>query len=48
MRYARRSYRIEGDRFEFIAADPGLPRPRKFKTGPGQTLRRFVRAKPPA
>lgn len=37
------SYRLEGDEFVFIAADEGMPRPRSFKTGPGQTMRSFVR-----
>lgn len=37
------SYRLEGDEFVFIAADEGMPRPRVFSTGPGQTMRTFVR-----
>ncbi|EZI27466.1 TIGR03067 domain-containing protein [Pseudomonas extremaustralis] len=37
------SYRLEGDVFVFIAADEGLPRPTVFSTGPGQTMRTFVR-----
>ncbi len=37
------SYRLEGDEFVFIAADEGMPRPRSFSTGPGQTMRTFVR-----
>ncbi|QQZ39600.1 TIGR03067 domain-containing protein [Pseudomonas sp. SK3(2021)] len=37
------SYRLEGDDFVFIAADEGQPRPTEFRTGPGETLRRFVR-----
>jgi uncharacterized protein (TIGR03067 family) len=37
------SYRLEGDEFVFIAADEGMPRPRTFSTGPGQTMRTFVR-----
>ena len=37
------SYRLEGDEFVFIAADEGMPRPRAFSTGPGQTMRTFVR-----
>lgn len=37
------SYRLEGDEFVFIAADEGRPRPIVFSTGPGQTMRTFVR-----
>lgn len=37
------SYRLEGDNFVFIAADEGMPRPTVFSTGPGQTMRTFVR-----
>jgi uncharacterized protein (TIGR03067 family) len=37
------SYRLEGDDFVFIAADEGMPRPTVFSTGPGQTMRTFVR-----
>ncbi|MEX2900402.1 MULTISPECIES: TIGR03067 domain-containing protein [Pseudomonas] len=37
------SYRLEGDTFVFIAADEHMPRPTVFKTGPGQTMRTFVR-----
>jgi uncharacterized protein (TIGR03067 family) len=37
------SYRLEGDRFTFIATDEGMPRPTVFRTGPGQTMRSFVR-----
>ncbi len=37
------SYELEGDRFVFIAADEGMPRPAAFRTGPGQTMRGFVR-----
>lgn len=37
------SYELEGDRFVFIAADAGMPRPVTFKTAPGLTMRRFVR-----
>lgn len=37
------SYRLEGDKFVFIAADEGVPRPSAFSTGPGQTMRTFVR-----
>lgn len=37
------SYRLEGDEFVFIAADEGMPRPSAFSTGPGETMRTFVR-----
>ena len=37
------SYRLEGDEFVFIAADEHMPRPIEFRTGPGQTMRTFVR-----
>lgn len=37
------SYRLEGDEFVFIAADENMPRPVTFSTGPGQTMRTFVR-----
>ena len=37
------SYCLEGDTFVFIAADEHMPRPTVFKTGPGQTMRTFVR-----
>jgi uncharacterized protein (TIGR03067 family) len=37
------SYRLQGDDFVFIAADEGMPRPTVFSTGPGQTMRTFVR-----
>ena len=36
-------YRLDGDTFVFIAADAGAPRPTAFRTGPGQTMRSFVR-----
>ena len=36
-------YRLEGDRFTFVAADPGMPRPRAFHTEAGQTMRAFIR-----
>ncbi|WP_339071593.1 TIGR03067 domain-containing protein [Pseudomonas idahonensis] len=39
------SYELTEDDFVFIAADEGQPRPTRFSTGPGQTLRRFVRAR---
>ncbi|UII69111.1 TIGR03067 domain-containing protein [Pseudomonas sp. HN11] len=38
------SYRLDEDEFVFIAADEGLPRPIAFSTGPGQTMRTFVRS----
>ncbi len=37
------SYHLDGDHFVFIAADAGMPRPTVFITGPGQTMRTFVR-----
>jgi uncharacterized protein (TIGR03067 family) len=37
------SYVLEGDRFVFIAADEGMPRPVVFRTVPGLTMRIFVR-----
>ncbi|OLF53702.1 TIGR03067 domain-containing protein [Pseudomonas chlororaphis] len=43
-KYLPASYQLEGDHFVFIAADEGQPRPTQFRTGPGQTLRRFIRA----
>ncbi|MCO7613343.1 TIGR03067 domain-containing protein [Pseudomonas chlororaphis] len=39
------SYQLSADEFVFIAADEGQPRPTRFSTGPGQTLRRFVRVR---
>jgi uncharacterized protein (TIGR03067 family) len=36
-------YKLDGDQFVFIAADPGTPRPTEFRTRAGQTMRRFVR-----
>ena len=36
-------YTLDGDRFAFIAAEPAAPRPAEFRTGPGQTMRTFVR-----
>lgn len=36
-------YRLEQDRFVFIAADAGMARPAAFRTTPGLTLRGFVR-----
>ncbi|TAN03750.1 MAG: TIGR03067 domain-containing protein [Rhodanobacteraceae bacterium] len=36
-------YRLEDDRFVFIAADADMPRPTEFRTRPGLTMRSFVR-----
>ncbi|HEX4117286.1 MAG TPA: TIGR03067 domain-containing protein [Rhizomicrobium sp.] len=36
-------YLLEGDRFVFVAADAGAPRPAEFRAGPGQIMRAFVR-----
>lgn len=36
-------YELEGDSFLFVAAAPGTPRPARFRTLQGQTLRRFAR-----
>jgi uncharacterized protein (TIGR03067 family) len=36
-------YRLDGDHFVFIAADEGASRPTEFRTGPGQTMRSFMR-----
>ncbi|HKQ44510.1 MAG TPA: TIGR03067 domain-containing protein [Rhizomicrobium sp.] len=36
-------YMLEEDRFTFIAAEPGAPRPGAFKTVTGQTMRSFIR-----
>lgn len=40
------SYRLDGDRFVFIAADAGAPHPSAFRTVPGLTMRSFVRYRP--
>jgi uncharacterized protein (TIGR03067 family) len=37
------SYALADDRFEFVAADAGCPRPARVCGGPGLTLRRVVR-----
>ena len=37
------SYILDGERFVFIAADEGMPRPTRFSTAPGQTMRTFLR-----
>jgi uncharacterized protein (TIGR03067 family) len=39
-------YKLEGDIFTFIAASERDPRPTTFRTGPGQTMRTFIRCKP--
>ena len=36
-------YRLEGDRFVFVAAGEGMPRPTAFRTSMGLTMRSFVR-----
>ena len=36
-------YELTDRTFRFIAADPGAPRPTRFRTVPGLTLRAFVR-----
>jgi uncharacterized protein (TIGR03067 family) len=35
-------YQLDGDRFVFIAADEGDPRPTVFRTSIGQTMRTFM------
>ncbi|MDF3164347.1 TIGR03067 domain-containing protein [Pseudomonas proteolytica] len=37
------SYTLDGESFVFIAADEGMPRPTRFSTTPGQTMRTFMR-----
>ncbi|NMX60154.1 TIGR03067 domain-containing protein [Pseudomonas sp. WS 5059] len=37
------SYTLDDRHFVFIAADEGMPRPTRFSTTPGQTMRTFVR-----
>ena len=37
------SYRLDGDRFVFIAGNEGEPRPTSFTTTVGQTMRTLVR-----
>lgn len=37
-------YELTADSFLFVAADEGMDRPAQFVTGPGLTLRGFVRA----
>lgn len=36
-------YKLEGDRFVFVAGDADAPRPTRFCTGPGQVMRTFDR-----
>lgn len=36
-------YELAGDAFRFIAANEGEPRPTRFRTVPGQTMRTFRR-----
>jgi uncharacterized protein (TIGR03067 family) len=36
-------YKLDGDTFTFIAVGEGEPRSIVFRTGPGQTMRSFVR-----
>ena len=38
-------YRLDADHFAFVAADAGMPRPRAFRTEPGQIMRVFIREK---
>ena len=45
-KYLPASYRLEQDEFVFIAADEHQPRPQVFSTGPGQTMRTFIRRAP--
>lgn len=42
-KYLPASYRLDQDEFVFIAADEDMPRPLSFSTGPGQTMRTFIR-----
>ncbi|MGL5998571.1 MAG: TIGR03067 domain-containing protein [Pseudomonas proteolytica] len=37
------SYSLDDNQLVFIAADEGMPRPTRFSTAPGQTMRTFVR-----
>ncbi|WP_458722633.1 TIGR03067 domain-containing protein [Pseudomonas brenneri] len=37
------SYTLDDEHFVFIAADEGMPRPTRFRTTSGQTMRTFVR-----
>lgn len=39
------SYVLDNDYFVFIAADEGCPRPVRFQTTPGLTMRTFARIK---
>lgn len=36
-------YRLEDDRFVFVASDEAAPRPEAFSTNLGQTMRTFIR-----
>ena len=36
-------YVLDGDTFTFIASDEGAPRPTRFQTGAGETMRSFAR-----
>jgi uncharacterized protein (TIGR03067 family) len=36
-------YKLEDDRFVFVAGDAGAPRPTQFCTGSGQVMRTFLR-----
>jgi uncharacterized protein (TIGR03067 family) len=36
-------YALDGDSFKFIAGYADAPRPKAFKTEPGQTMRTFIR-----
>jgi uncharacterized protein (TIGR03067 family) len=38
------SYTLDPNRFTFIAADEGAPRPTAFRTHPGLTMRSFTRS----
>ena len=41
------SYTLDTNRFVFIAADEGAPRPTVFRTTPGLTMRAFMRRENP-
>ena len=38
-------YRLQGDRFVFVAADAGAPRPVEFRGSPGLVMRSFTRVR---
>ena len=42
-RTIRAIHELEGDRFRFAAADPGMPRPEGFAGGPGIAIRAVIR-----